>query len=85
MAMKPEEYFRGLLNKEGRTVPEEHKPYFDKKVEEVKAKNRERQIATPDQVAEKIKQQNAAPIPQTTEQKVNMFKEKYKHLLPPKA
>lgn len=84
MGMKAEEYFRGLLNKEGRTVPEDYKPYFDKKVTQIKDKNKPT-IVSQAQVEQRIKEKNAEPVEPTTDQKVNMFKEKYKHLLMPKA
>ncbi len=85
MSMKPEDYFKGLLNKNGTTVPEDHKAHFNKKLAEVKAKYQASAVADPGEVERRIKAENAHPTPIQTEQKVNMFKEKYKHMLPKQA
>lgn len=84
MSIKPEDYFKGLLNRDGRTVPADHKEYFNKKLNDVKAKYQTLPIADPNEVAQRIKEKHAEPVPKTTDQKVSSFKEKYKHLLPPK-
>lgn len=84
MAMKPEDYFKGLLNRGGTTVPQDHKEHFNKKLNEVKAKYATAPIASQSEVESRIKEQHADPVPKTTEQKVSSFKEKYAKLLPPK-
>ncbi len=84
MAVKAEDYFRGLLNRAGSTVPQDHKAVFEKKLNDVKAKYAASPIASPQEVAQRIKEANATPAPESTEQKVNHFKEKYKHMLPSK-
>lgn len=84
MSIKPEDYFKGLLNRDGRTVPVDHKEYFKKKLNDVKAKYQSLPVASPGEVAQRIKDTHAEPVPKTTEEKISSFKEKYKHLLPPK-